>query len=174
MLKPIEKTNILKILNIDDNIHSAHGMLCGLTCVKADISLNDWFNEILITNNLQTTAEKNSLTKLTQIFNVTTAQLKQNKLNFKLLIKDDNYSLSQQAQTLTQWCNGFLIGFSLYKITSINKYILEMIKDISSITNLHINIDNNKKNAQDLILVIEFVRTGVLFILETIQQETNK
>ncbi len=38
----------LKKLNTDDTISSAHGLLFGLYCVKQDISLDDWLNEVLV------------------------------------------------------------------------------------------------------------------------------
>ena len=34
-------------LNTDDTISSAHGILCGFACVKPDLNLDDWLNEIL-------------------------------------------------------------------------------------------------------------------------------
>ena len=47
-------------LNTDDTISSAHGLLCGFYCVKQDISLDDWLNEVLVSIDLNNILEKES------------------------------------------------------------------------------------------------------------------
>ena len=50
----------LQKLNTDDTISSAHGLLCGFYCVKQDISLDDWLNEVLVSIDLNNILEKES------------------------------------------------------------------------------------------------------------------
>ena len=45
-------------LNTDDTISSAHGLLCGFFCVKQDIHLDDWLNELLVSIDLNNLLEK--------------------------------------------------------------------------------------------------------------------
>jgi len=44
-----------------------------------------------------------------------------------------------------------------------------MIKDISEISQLEVDLLDNEENAQDFYEIVEFVRMGVLFIQETLQ-----
>ena len=48
----------LSKLNTDDTISSAHGLLCGFYCVKQDIELDDWLNEIIVSIDLNNLLEK--------------------------------------------------------------------------------------------------------------------
>ena len=47
-------------LNTDETISSAHGILCGFACVKPDLQLDDWLNEVLINVDLANVKQKSS------------------------------------------------------------------------------------------------------------------
>ena len=74
-----------------------------------------------------------------------------------------------QADTLVQWCNGFISGLGLSKLSTKEEEVLEMIKDISEVSKLDIELSSSEENAKDLLEIIEYVRIGVLFILESLQ-----
>ena len=78
-------------------------------------------------------------------------------------------SLREQANTLVDWCQGFLVGLGLSSVQTSDEQVLEMIKDISEISQLEVDLLDNEKNAQDFYEIVEFVRMGVLFIQETLQ-----
>ena len=159
----------LQKLNTDDTISSAHGLLCGFYCVKQDIQLDDWLNEVLVSIDLNDLISKESHQVLVEIFNNTREQLADPTLNFRPIIADDMCSLKEQANTLVDWCQGFLVGLRLSSIQTSDEQVLEMIKDISEISQLEIDLLDNEDNAQDFYEIVEFVRMGVLFIQETLQ-----
>ena len=161
--------NTLHTLATDETISSSHGILCGFACVKPDLDLSDWLNEILESMDLSNINHKQAHQDLSQIYNNTVSQLNDATLNFQLLIADDSYPLKEQANTLIQWCQGFLIGLGLSKINTDDDQVLEMIKDFSEISKLDFELLDDEQNAQDLSEIIEFVRMGTLFIQETIQ-----
>jgi hypothetical protein len=78
-------------------------------------------------------------------------------------------SLREQANTLVDWCQGFLMGLGLSSVQTSDEQVLEMIKDISEISQLEADLPDNEENAQDFYEIVEFVRMGVLFIQETLQ-----
>lgn len=156
-------------LNTDDTISSAHGILCGFACVKPDLSLDDWLNEVLVSIDLNNLNEKSAHAELAQIFNKTLSQLSDETLDFQPLIADDEEKLDAQANTLIQWCQGYLAGLGLQKVSTTDKEALEMIKDLYEISRLDTNLLDNEKNAQDLNEIIEFVRMGALLIQEILQ-----
>ena len=156
-------------LNTDDTISSAHGLLCGFYCVKQDISLDDWLNEVLVSIDLNNILEQESHQVLAEIFNNTSEQLADPTLNFRPIIADDMCSLREQANTLVDWCQGFLVGLGLSSVQISDEQMLEMIKDISEISQLEVELLDNEENAQDFYEIVEFVRMGVLFIQETLQ-----
>ena len=159
----------LHTLNTDETISSAHGILCGFACVKPDIQLDDWLNEILVSIDFANVNQKSSQQELAAIYNNTISQLNDATLNFQLLIADESCALREQADTLIQWCQGYLVGLGLYKISTPDEEVLEMIKDFSEISKLDVDMLEDEQNAQDLSEIIEFVRMGTLFIQEVLQ-----
>ena len=156
-------------LNTDDTISSAHGLLCGFYCVKQDILLDDWLNEVIVTIDLNNLLEKASHQVLAEIFNNTSEQLADPTLNFWPVIADDMCTLREQANTLVEWCQGFLVGLGLSSVETTDEEVLEMIKDISEIAQLDADLLDSEENTKDLYEIVEFVRIGVLFIQETLQ-----
>ena len=77
--------------------------------------------------------------------------------------------LREQANTLVEWCQGFLVGLGLSSVETSDEEVLEMIKDISEISQLEVDLLDNEEDAQDFYEIVEFVRMGVLFIQETLQ-----
>ena len=77
--------------------------------------------------------------------------------------------LREQANTLVEWCQGFLVGLGLSSVETSDEEVLEMIKDISEISQLEVDLLDNEENSQDFYEIVEFVRMGVLFIQETLQ-----
>jgi hypothetical protein len=161
--------NSLHQLNTDETISSAHGILCGFACVKPEVQLDDWLSEVLMNVELTNIKQKTVHQELAQIYNNTLSQLNDATLNFDLLIADENCTLREQADTLIQWCQGYLIGLGLYKISTLDEQVLEMIKDFSEISKLDVGVLDDEQNAQDLSEIIEFVRMGTLFIQEVLQ-----
>lgn len=164
-----EVKNILHCLNTDDTIASAHGILCGFACVKSELSLDEWLNEVLVSIDFDNLNEKSAHEKLAQIYNNTRLQLSDETLNFQLLIADEDCTLKEQTNTLIQWCQGFLAGLGLQKISTHDEDILEIIKNFSEISQLDAEVSDEEENAKDLSEIIEFVRIGTLLIQETLQ-----
>ncbi len=57
-------------------------LLCGFYCVKQDIELDDWLNEIIVSIDLNNLLEKEAHQVLAEIFNNTNEQLADPTLNF--------------------------------------------------------------------------------------------
>jgi uncharacterized protein YgfB (UPF0149 family) len=126
-----EVKNTLHHLNTDDTIASAHGILCGFACVKPNLSLDEWLNEVLVSIDFDNLNEKSAHEKLAQVYNNTLLQLGDETLNFQLLIADEDCALKEQADTLIQWCQGCLVGLGLQKISTHDEDRLEIIKEFS-------------------------------------------
>tara|TARA_Y100000746_G_C15436599_1_gene420896 strand:+ start:231 stop:788 length:558 start_codon:yes stop_codon:yes gene_type:complete len=172
MIQPINydlAKDFFNKLNTDDTISSAHGLLCGFYCVKQDLELDDWLNEVLVSIDLNNLLEKEAHQVLAEVFNNTSEQLADPTLNFWPIIADDNSPLRDQASTLIEWCQGFLIGLGLSSVETSDEEVTEMIKDISEISLLNVDLMDTEENANDFYEIVEFVRIGVLFIQETLQ-----
>jgi len=161
--------DVLHGLNTDDTISSAHGILCGFACVKPDVTIDNWLGEVLVNIDLNNLREKEAFGRLAEIFNNTNEQLADPTLSFTLLIADDSHTLREQAHTLVEWCQGFLVGLGLSEVQASDEEVIEMIKDISEISQLDSELLESEENEEDFSEIVEFIRMGVLLIQETLQ-----
>jgi len=86
-----------------------------------------------------------------------------------------NYDLAKDAlqklntdDTISS-AHGLLVGLGLSSVEASDEEVLEMIKDISEISQMDADLLDNEENTQDFYEIVEFVRIGVLFIQETLQ-----
>lgn len=150
-------------LNTDYSVSYSHGMLCGFFCIRDSVDVELWLSEILSID-VTDVSKIDNFADICVIFNNTKEQLNDANLNFSILIADDSQSLSQQAITVADWCQGFLIGIGLSNMESQEQELMDAIKDISEISKLHTDIMDNNDNANQLTEIIEFVRMTVLLI----------
>ncbi len=163
----LESNKALKQLKSNDTIASAHGILCALKCIDKNITLDNWLKEV--TNDdidMNNIIHKQSYAKLSEVFEMTKKQLKSNNFEFRLLIAPDDDSLNKRLHSLTQWCQGFLLGLGLAKIKTKDEDILEIIKDIATIARINTNIYDSEDNIVDFTEILEFIRVGVMLIYE--------
>jgi uncharacterized protein YgfB (UPF0149 family) len=52
-------------------------------------------------------------------------------ISLRSCASDEDSKLREQADTLIQWCQGFLVGLGLQKVSTTDEDVLEMIKDFS-------------------------------------------
>lgn len=148
-------------LNVDYSVSFSHGILCGFFCIRDNVDIELWLREILTSFD-----DKDVNEDMCLIFNNTKEQITDPTLNFQILIEDDSQPLSQQAISLVDWCQGFLLGIGLSDMQSQDQELMEAIKDISEISKLNIQIADNNENTEQLTQIIEFVRMNVLLIQE--------
>ena len=108
----------------------------------------------LVSIDLNNILEKESHQVLAEIFNNTSDQLSDPTLNFWPVIADDMCSLREQANTLVEWCQGFLVGLGLSSVETSDEEVLEMIKDISEISQLDDELLDSEENTQDFYEIV--------------------
>ena len=171
MSNPIDFDSVQDILfkfDTDETIASAHGLLCGLLCANQETEFHQWLSEIAPDADKNNLSHQDNIQSLFDIYENTRSQLSDPTLEFELLIADQS-NMRIQADTLVQWSNGFISGLGLSKLSTKEEEVLEMIKDISEVSKLDIELSSSEDNAKDLLEIIEYVRIGVLFILESLQ-----
>lgn len=135
----------------------ATGMLCGNDRTETGL----WISEIL-----QDIDEINLEDRivLERLFENTKTTLVGDDFSFKLLLPDDDTPLSEQADALRQWCQGFLFGIGSIPLASDwpdeNR---EIIKDIAEFAKLDTNVDGEDAE-NDFMEITEYLRAAVMYL----------
>lgn len=143
------------------NAAEAHGIATGMLCVDLRCEATAWLHEVLRDAD---SIESETRELLVALFESTRRLLQDIDFQFDLLLPDEESSLQQQAETLRDWCQGFLFGIG-YSHSSGDwpGECGEILQDIVEISRLNTQAeDEEDENA--LMQLHEFLRTAVLLM----------
>ena len=141
----------------------AHGTLAGALCSSRDYGLIEWLREILPDDSPDEEALKSPV--LQKVYSAMIRTLVGNDADFEPLLPDDEAPLTERAEALSLWCQGFLYGLGSGNTgdpAKVSTEAGEIIRDITEITHVGVNADEqNEENENAFAEVVEFVRVGV-------------
>lgn len=141
----------------------AHGTLAGALCSSRDYGLIEWLHEILPDDSPDADALQSSV--LQNVYDSMVRTLVGNDADFAPLLPDDETPLTERADALSQWCQGFLYGLGSGPASDPSKVSSEageIIRDLTEITHVGVDVDEqNEENETAFAEVVEFVRVGV-------------
>ena len=135
----------------------ATGMLCGNDRTETRL----WISEIL--QDIDEIDLEDRIV-LEHLFENTKTTLVGDDFSFKLLLPDDNAPLSERADALRQWCQGFLFGIGSVPLASDwPDESREIIKDIAEFAKLDANVDGEDAE-NDFMEITEYLRAAVMYL----------
>jgi uncharacterized protein YgfB (UPF0149 family) len=141
----------------------AHGTLAGALCSSGDYGLLEWVHEILPDDSPEDQALQSSV--LQKVYDAMVRTLAGNEADFTPLLPEDDVPLSERADALSLWCQGFLYGLGSGPASDPSKVSAEageIIQDLTEITHVGVEADEqNEENETAFAEVVEFVRGGV-------------
>ena len=141
----------------------AHGTLAGALCSSREYGLIEWLHEILPEDSPDEDALQGSV--LQNVYDAMVRTLSGVESDFEPLLPDDDAPLSERADALSLWCQGFLYGLgsgAAADPAQVSNEAGEIIRDLTEIT--HVGVDAGEENEENEIAfaeVVEFVRVGV-------------
>lgn len=135
-----------------------HGILTALCVSKCT---NDWQKILALT------ADPTAVQLLPALISHIESELKDNNLSYQLLLADDS-NLSQRAETLAQWSQGFILATNYLRETQqLPKWddaSHDFIHDVSEISSLDTQLSDNEDNRHHLMTLEEHCRMGALML----------
>ncbi|MDO6461764.1 UPF0149 family protein [Granulosicoccaceae sp. 1_MG-2023] len=156
----------------------SHGLLCGLICTLGAQSARDpWLVNCL---DEAPSPDNPVLTEFRQdalaLFEATVKSVNDASLGFLLFLPDEeDTTLDVRTAALGQWCQGYVYGLGLggYKESKTARGdIPELVRDISMIAGAGYEGENPEGDEEEqaaYIEVEEYVRVGVMLVLEELQ-----
>ncbi len=135
-----------------------HGLLCGMICSGPKMN-----GKVLIEP-----TDKASRSILLRLYEITSSKLHHFDFEFELLLPDDSYELRVQAEGLSRWCQGFLLGLHAAGIvvehakSNDTRDALHRIAELAALDHEVIEIKEDDDVA--LFEVTEYIRLAVLMI----------
>jgi yecA family protein len=151
----------------------SHGTLCGALCAGLD-SDAPWLDHILDEATGSPEAQRRCREALTALRDSAHGQLAGGSLEFTPILPDDELSLADRTDALSEWCQGFLYGIGLagdrLKFDELSEETSEILKDISHVSQA--GFEGSEASEEDETAyaeIVEYVRMGVQLIYEELQ-----
>jgi len=159
-----------------------HGGLCGLLCASDTVTGAAWVNQVLAGRldlpeaeppPLQGGAHGEGHALLLILYKETAGQLDDPEFGFSLLLPDDEVPLSQRAESLSRWCQGFLAGLGFGGVQDQSKLpgdCHEVMRDFAEISRLgHGADDATNEDEAAFAEIVEYVRMAALVVYEELR-----
>ena len=144
----------------------AHGCLCGALCTSANYPFELWIEEFAADEARPLPALSEQPLRL--LFADTIRTLRGDEMEFVPLLPDDDATLELRTTALSQWCQGFLYGFSTggaVKAAELPDAVNEVLRDLTHISRATVDVgEAGEQEEESYVEVVEYVRVGVQLI----------
>ncbi|WP_133718006.1 UPF0149 family protein [Methylocaldum gracile] len=159
------------VLNNDSAASAAevHGVLSGLLCLNSQTDYDQWLEAVFGESRTNLNPAEHAL--LSALCETTRRQLDDFDFSFELLLPDDTLPLSDRANALGEWCQGFLYGLG-YRSDGADwpGESTEVLHDLLEISRLSPD-SAGESDEVAYAEITEYVRIGVQLIRTELQQQ---
>ena len=160
----------LKILDAEGDASENHGLLSALILTGSKVKRSAWVNSLALRGLDQDDPIIAGATKaLTQLFDVTHAQLASDDYTFQLLLPTDDTSFPTRIEALSHWSQGFVTGLGLIGIDPTQKGTTEAHEAMADLINFSLLRYNNESEGDEeaeeaFTNLVEYAKVAVLLL----------
>lgn len=152
----------------------AQGLFCGILCALGRVDKQAWIQQVigeavdpadLLINELKE--------QLDSLYQETLESLYDDEYGFQMFLADDDVSLEERIHTISEWCQGFLLGFSMRSLDTIEGdargEIEALLEDFIEVT--RIDAESGEDDSEDessFVEIEEYIRMGIIFIFTSL------
>lgn len=161
-------TTLLEQHNMVVTAAEVHGVICGLIAggmAQNDIRWQQHFNALLNDD----FALPNDVQKAVNLLFSRVFEELQNRMQFELLLPDDDEDLDARLDAMMEWSAAFLAGFGVVQqeLNKASTELQEMIQDISSITQVSSDFDQEDEESETAFVILyEHLKLGATLAFE--------
>lgn len=152
-----------------------HGVVCGLICggISSDKAVwQDEFND-LVNDGFGFAPPVRQW--LESLFDATLNALCQQS-GLELLLPEEDEPLDERLESLADWTQAFLAGFAVRQqdLSRLSEELQEMITDLSNITQLDSEFEEDSENEASYLVLYEHLRLAVMMAFEELGQRPRE
>jgi uncharacterized protein len=144
-----------------------HGLLCGQLSVGKRLDTDAWLEIVLAQLNVKGIDEHEDRLELVVLYERSLTQLDDSGFGFQLLLPSDDTALVLRAESLGQWCSGFLSGFGLafdHSRHKLSTEISESMEDLAQIAKVAMDEEVDQTAEQSYMELVEHVRLAAMMV----------
>jgi yecA family protein len=149
-----------------------------MLCARGSIELSEWVDHVLGQEDQSRAPLHDVVHQLSMLYQATLSQMNDVEGRYRLLLPDDDDSLSERVSALASWCQGFVYGLAAGGIredTELPEDSAELMRDILEIgraasdEELEEEGEDREDDEEAYMEIEEYVRMGALLIYEELQ-----
>jgi len=168
---------VLEKMDSGASASEAHGMLCGMLLLDAELEVTTWVTELVEELDVRNVLLKERLPILQSVHETTIQSLNDELLGFRLFLPGDYAACESHAEAVKKWVEGFLYGIAVcaFDEKSLSADGLEVLKDYAEITKLDTEaLSNDDDSEAQIDEIIEYIRVTVLYLADELVPMTEK
>lgn len=151
----------------------SHGILCGMFCANGRAEVEAWMQQVMGEEADPSNAlVKEARSMLVNLYQDTLQELFSEETELELLLPGDDVSIIERMQAISEWCQGFLLGFSQNEVRNRGELpndVEELMADFVEITRIELETGEDAEEDENALMEIEeYVRMGVIYIMESL------
>lgn len=140
-----------------------HGLLLGRSCAGAGFDADAWLADAA--QLLESEPADNVRNALIGLQEMVKGELTGEDITIVLLLPGDELPLTERAQALGQWCQGFLTGFGLNSAGLVlSTEAKEVLGDLDAISQIQEALEESEDGESDYMEVMEYLRVAPLLL----------
>lgn len=147
----------------------SHGVLCGLLCTPSGVDETRWLKEILGGAEVDDAFREEYHAVLLSTYAETVRQWDAEDCVFSPLLPEDSEPLARRTRALGAWCQGFLFGLGVGRITELTRLpadCREIIMDLVAIARVSVEMEASEATEAAYAELVEYLRVGVMLMNE--------
>lgn len=167
-------SHVLMKVNAATEAAEAQGLMCGILCALGRVDKLAWSQQVI--GEAADPADvlmKEIMEQLNSLYEETLETLYDDEYGFQLFLPEDDVSLQERINTMSEWCQGFLLGFSMCSLDSVTGEIREeieaLLEDFIEVTRIDAESgEDDNDDESSLVEIEEYLRMGVIFIFTSL------
>ncbi|MGL4206092.1 MAG: UPF0149 family protein [Aeromonadaceae bacterium] len=167
----VSASDLLDVYEVMATPAEVHGVLTGLLCGGCGVQRDEWLVEFFELVNDGHAMPQGVTEWLQELFDATLSGLREQS-GVELLLPEDGVSLEEQLVAVCDWAQAFLAGFAVMQqdLTKASEELQEMLGDISNITQLEVELEEDSENEASFYVLYEHLKLGVMMAFEEFGQ----
>jgi len=141
-----------------------HGIICGMVAGGMNLDNQEWIGSLSDFVNSGEPFPSNLESFIYQLYELTCEQFLDGEFSFSLLLPEDMAPVTERAQSVISWVQGFLLGFGVQQQLqqSLSDEVKEALSDFAEIAKMDSNMPESEESEQALFEVEEYVRISAM------------
>jgi len=169
-------TEILEEAELFTSASELHGILSGFICGGIDLDSTSWLAHLndVINEGMGLPSKAKALAN--SLHSKIVSQVTDDGLGFSLLLPDDDKPLDDRCDAMSQWAQGFLLGFGMVQasLNQSTEEIQELIKDVRDISQVSLEFEEENEEFEIAYAeIVEYLRIGAMLCFNHFSRKPN-